>query len=65
MVTNGMGWQVRPVGRGAFDDQEGGVVAEVAADVVEQIAVDVVQQSIGVGGGEGGDPFGERVERSG
>lgn len=65
MVTNGMGCEVRPVGRGAFDDQEGYVVGGVAADVGEQIAVDVAQKSVGAGGGEGGDSFGERVERSG
>ena len=65
MVTNGMGSEVRPMRRGAFDDEEGCVVGGVAADVGEQIAVDVVQQAVGTVGGKGGDSFGERVERSG
>jgi hypothetical protein len=56
---------VEVVGGCAFDDQEGGVVVESPTGVSEQVVVDVVKQGVGAGGGEGGDPLGERVEGSG
>lgn len=48
-----------------FDDQDGGVVDGRPADVGEQVVVDPVQQIVGACGGEGRDPLGERIERSG
>ena len=63
--TGGETRSMRVVGGGAFDDQEGGVVGGLLADVGEQVIVDVMQQGIGAVGGEGGDAFGERVEGSG
>lgn len=65
MAVDGAGGEMRSmrvVGGGAFDDQEGGVVVGVVADMREEVVVDVPQQCVGAGIGKGGDPLEERVE---